>query len=264
MSDRNKNGKELESLFARLEDLKARAGRGDIAISAFLSPRELKYANELLCRSGAAFFCFGGYDEAERKRVYILPEYIDNVKSAWELCELEYDIEICALDIKGSGFERLSHRDIMGSLLGLGIERSVVGDIVTLNDAEAVTFCDNAIASFLCEYWQKAGRDKIKVSLRRLSRDFVSCRKYAPISDTVASPRLDSVVASLCSCSREKAKEMVLSSLVELDYETDERPDTEVKNGNLVSVRGYGKFRIISLDGLTKKGRCRLVGEKFL
>ena len=68
--------REFEGLYARLEDIKGSAVRGELGISAFLSPRELHYAQEFLSRSGAAFFCFGGYADSERKRIYILPEYM--------------------------------------------------------------------------------------------------------------------------------------------------------------------------------------------
>ncbi len=254
---------EFDGLFARLEDLRKRAARGDMGISAFFSPRELHYAKGFLERSGACFFCYGGYADAERQRIYILPEYMESATPD-ELGEYGYSCDIAVIEAKGSGFEKLSHRSFMGALLGLGIERAVVGDIVMTSEDSAYVFCERGIADFLPSHWERAGRDKIKLSETSVSADFAPARSFAPVSDTVASARLDCVVAALCSLSREKARSTVEAGLVELDYECEERPDREVTAPCLISVRGVGKFRVTSLSDKTRKGRYRLVGEKFL
>ncbi len=256
--------KDIQSLYARLDDLKGRAVRGEMGISAFLSPRELHYAEAFLKRQGVDFFSFGGYDGAERGRVYILPDYMEGIKDAEALADFGYSSHIFALGVRGSGFEKLSHRTVMGSLLGLGIERSVIGDIIMTDEYSAVVLCDESIADFLLLHWKKAGRDTIRLEKVILSSDFSPKREYAPISDTVSSPRLDCVVAAVCNLSREKARETVVNGAVELDYELEERPDREVVPPCVASVRGYGKFRILSLSDKTKKGRYRLQAEKFL
>ena len=256
--------KEFDELYARLEDIMARAARGEVGVSAFLSPRELHYAEVFLRSSGAEFLTFGGYSEAERQRIYLLPEYLSGIEDISAIRDYGFDDGIAAVRVRGSGYEQLSHRTFMGSLLGLGLKRSVIGDIVITAENEAVVLCDSSIAEFLLAHWEKAGRDKISLSVIRLGADFAPARSYAPISDTVASPRLDCAVAALCSLSREKAREAVISGLVELDYECETRPDREVTPPSLISVRGYGKFRVLSLADKTKKGRYRLVAEKFL
>jgi len=152
----------------------------------------------------------------------------------------------------------------MGAVLGIGIERSVVGDIVILEENTAVIICDDAISPFLESNLDSVGKDKVKVSKLALDENFAPQRSYAQINDTVASARLDCVVGALCSLSREKARQTVLDGAVEVDYEVREQPDKEVKPVCIVSVRGFGKFRINSLSDKTKKGRFRLEAEKFL
>lgn len=254
----------LEALYARLDDLYARAERGELGISAFLSPRELHYAAAYLERVGRRFITFGGYSDAERRRVYILPDYLEGVEDAWALSDFGLDSEIRMLSVKGSGFVGLNHRDFMGSLLGLGLKRDVIGDIVIVGESEAAVLCDGNIVEFLLSHWEKAGRDKIKVTETDRGSDFAPERRMASVTDTVASPRLDCVVAALCSLSREKAREAVVSALVELDYECEERPDREVRPPCVLSVRGYGRFAVDSLADKTKKGRYRLIGRKYL
>lgn len=258
--------KEFDGLFSRLEDLKKRAVRGEMGISAFFSPRELHYAEAYLRSSGMgeAYFCYGGYSIAERKKIYILPEYMEGVTDASLLAEYGEESGILAVRIKGSGFASLSHRDFMGALLSLGIERSVIGDILVLDQSSALVFCESKIAGFIVSELNTVGRDKVRCSLTELEDDFCPKRSYAQISDTIASARLDCIVAALCNLSREKARECVVDGRVELDYEYCERPDKEVSPPCVMSVRGYGKFRICSVGEQTKKGRYRLYAEKFL
>ena len=253
----------FESLFARLDDLKECAVRGNVGISAFFSPREEIAAREYLTRGKVNFISYGGYSDAERKKIYVLPDFIEE-GSIEALIEFGFSCEMDCVEIRGSGFETLSHRAVMGSLLGLGIERDVVGDIVMLNENRAIFFCDSRLTPFFCESLERVGRDKVRVRRIELDESILPERKVQRINDTVASARLDCVVAAICSLSRERAKEKIASSLVELNYECEERVDREVSVPAIISVRGVGRFRIISLNDKTKKGRYRLVAEKFL
>ena len=256
--------KSFDGLFARLEDLKECAGRGNVGVSAFFSPREVLAATEYLRRSKTAFLSFGGYSLAERRKIYILPDFIEDAEDISSILEFGFSTELDCLRITGSGFEELSHRSVMGSLLGLGIERDAVGDIVMLNDKSAIFFCESRLTAFFEENLERIGRDKVRVSRIELDESILPERKVQKINDTVASARLDCVVAALCSLSRERAKEKILSSLVELNYECEERVDKEVTTPSVISVRGVGKFQVISLSDKTKKGRYRIVAEKYL
>lgn len=255
--------KSFDSLFARLDDLKECAVRGNVGISAFFSPREEIAACEYLTRGKVNFISYGGYSDAERKKIYVLPDFIEE-GSIEALIEFGFSCEMDCVEIRGSGFETLSHRAVMGSILGLGIERDVVGDIVMLNENRAIFFCDSRLTPFFCESLERVGRDKVRVRKIELDESILPERKVQRINDTVASARLDCVVAAICSLSRERAKEKITSSLVELNYECEERVDREVSVPAIISVRGVGRFRIISLNDKTKKGRYRLVAEKFL
>ena len=140
-----------------------------------------------------------------------------------------------------------------------------IGDIIVNEGSnEAIVFCDETIAPFLLSEWTKAGNDKIRISRYDLPPDFAPVRKTAQINDTVASPRLDAIVASLCALSREKAREIVVNECAEVEYQVISAPDRAVCAPCVISVRGYGKFRILSVSEQTKKGRYRLVAEKYL
>jgi len=259
---------EFSVLFARIDDLFERAERGEIVSSDFLSPRERHFVNGHLVSRGVADRClfYGGYKGAERCRAYILPDYISSVRDYSELSDYLDKSNISSLRVCGSGYRKLSHRDYLGSVLGLGIERDVLGDIVFREgtENEAIFFCDSVIADFILNDLKKVANDSVRVDKIEISDDFIPKREFLHISDTVSSPRVDCVVAALCSFSRERASATVASGAVEVDFECETRPDRAIVAPSLVSVRGYGKFKVNSVSEPTRRGRLRLDADKFI
>ncbi|MBO7310177.1 MAG: hypothetical protein J6U86_02145 [Clostridia bacterium] len=255
---------EMNSLFARLDDLCELSDKGEVAVSAFLSPRERVGAERHLKAHGARYFCFGGYENAERQKAYILPDYMEGVESVAQLKEYGYSENIACVVVEPSGYRALTHRDYMGSVLGLGVERAVIGDILVYDDGSAVVIGDELICDFLKENLLKVANDKVKVKVALIDTICVPERKFAQILDTVASPRIDCIVAALCSLPREKARVTVEAGLVEVNYEPEERPDRDVTAPSVISVRGYGKYEVMSVCDKTKKGRYRLIAKKYI
>ena len=264
---------EVKTLAARLDDLLEKAAKGELGITQFLTPRELHRAGEYLARRGASYVKFGGYSSAERQRIYLLPDYMEELSDNEALNDFEskiseygYSINISLLKISGSGYRHLTHRDFLGSVLGLGIERDVVGDVVLLDSEgrEAALICDSAIAQFIESELTFVANDKVKISSVSLGSIALPEKRTSPIHDTVAAPRLDAVVAALCNLSRDKARTVVTTGLAELDFECEERPDRTVTAPAVISVRGYGRYRVLSLCDKTKKGRYRLEAEKYI
>ncbi len=272
---------DIRLLTARLDDLCRRGERGESAVSPFLTPREAKYAAAHLSvrlRAGTALL-WGGFEGAERVRVMILPDYTEGLTDpemlaadpAAALCGAGLDDladtlrgAVCAVCIRGSGFRELSHRDYLGSVLGLGLERDAIGDIVVQDPHTAYLITSALTADFLLTGLTKAATDTVKVSLLPEGTALTGARRLQPVTDTVASERLDCVVAALCNLSREKAQTAVRSGLVELDYEPCEACDTAVEAPAVISVRGFGKFAVQGFDGVTRKGRIRLVAGKYV
>lgn len=258
---------EFSVLFARTDDLCRRAERGILGVCGFLSPREQHFIERHMKECGVSLrlFTWGGYPTAERRRAFILPEFLEETENYSEIapfCDAE---PIACLFVAESGYKKLSHRDYLGSVLSLGIDRSVVGDIVLSAEAGgAYIFCDGGIADFISMELSKVGGDTVKVKRVEISEDFSPKRALSHISDTVASARVDCVVAALCSLSREKASAAVRSGLVEVEYETEDAPDRVIVPPCVMSVRGYGKFVINSLSEHTRKGRIRLDADKYV
>ena len=277
----SRQSEDIRLLVARLDDLCRRGERGEAAVSPYLTPREAKYAAIHLSarlRGGTALL-FGGYAGAERVRAVILPDYTEGLTDPEALAadpisalsdagldDLAGTLReaACAVCIKGSGFRELSHRDYLGSVLGLGLERDAIGDILVPDPPTAYLVTSARTADFLLTGLEKVATDTVRVTPLPEGRTLHSCRRLTPITDTVASERLDCVVTALCNLSREKAQTAVRSGLVELDYELCEACDTTVEAPAVITVRGYGKFAVREFDGVTRKGRIRLVAGKYV
>lgn len=263
----------MKLLLARVDELCDRAVRGRFVHTDFLTPRESKYAMEQLRRRGEAHRArlYGGYAAAERCCLLLFPDYVTDAygegaeqPSVGELLAMAgEDDPVAAISVRGSGYRTLSHRDYLGSLLSLGLEREVLGDIA-LDGNDATVLCMARMVPFLLDNVERIGGDAVRVRQTVLSPDFDGGRTFAPIHDTVASARLDCVVAALCNLSREAAQTAVRDGLVELDYECEMRPDRTLEVPCIISLRGTGKFALRELGTLTKKGRIRLTADKYL
>ena len=263
-------------LLARLGDAIEKCNRGSVATLPFLTPRARKQTERALRAMGVReqSFFFGGYPDAERACLFLLPDYYAAMLGA-PPCEcapetllpiLEDNIceSVQAIRITGSGYRVLTHRDYLGSILGLGLERDALGDIAVQNDREAVVFCPRAIKEFLLENLTKVASDTVKCKAYEVDEDFTDGKKYRPISDTVASPRIDCVVAALTNLSREAAQNAIRTGLVEVDFEIEERTDATLIPPVTLSIRGYGRFILRSFDGETRKGRLRLRADQLI
>ena len=258
--------KEQKLFYAKLDDLEKRAVGGITSHSAFLTPSEAFKAEKYFEAKGKKneICFFGGYSDAQRKQIFLLPEYIAFSEDKEAMLEDEFEECVRALKVMGSGFRNLSHRDYLGSILALGIERSTLGDICLLDDNSAIVFCCAEIEDFLLFELTSIGNDKVKVERFKVNRQMTSNQKFQSFSDTVASERLDCVVASIFNLSREKAQNLIKGGFVEHNYETASKPDARVEQGHIISARGFGKFIIRDISQTTKKGRIRLFADKYI
>ena len=262
---------EQKMLCARFDDKLIQSARGSLEYGYFRTPAEAAFLSSLAKERGVKdrFFLFGGYDGAERKIAFFLPDYLSEYdggakEKAQIFFQTEFSRSLRAIKICGSGYRTLSHRDYLGSLLSLGIERESIGDIVILSDCEAVVFCTGTIFGFLFENIDRIAADKVSVAEFFPDEKFTAKRELLPINDTVASNRFDCVVAALTNLAREKAQTAIKSGLCSLDYVDEVRCDREITPPCTVSVRGHGKYNVLSIGGETKRGRLRISAEKYI
>lgn len=196
---------------------------------------------------------WGGHEQAERTLLGAFPHFIEQDTALFPLTALTFRYRETAA---------LSHRDFLGTLLSTGIRREKVGDILCFS-GKTVAFVSEDVAAFLCEQITKVGGEGVTLTMG-LDEELQFSRAYKELQMTVASPRLDNVVKALTGLSREKAAAAITSALVSCDHQLCQNVSKTVCEGNILSIRGYGRFRIVSLSDRTKKDRIVLVAHKYL
>lgn len=243
-------------LLAKVWD-KINAGiRKNIPVNtAFLSPREQELCRYLFGNAEGLYY-FGGYPESERKMLCYLPDYLD--ESA-----LSDDPPMVCLNARFYEGDTPSHRDFLGALMGLGIARETVGDIL-VDNGHCTLLVTTEIAPYLLQNFTGAGRTKVALSEISLSAITVPEANFQEIRDTVASLRLDSLISGGFRIGRSAAAQYVTAGKAAIDGLPCDKPDKPVAQGVKISVRGLGKIKIHSVNGPTKKGRIQVVIHRYL
>ena len=244
-------------LLAKLWD-KVNAGmRKSIpAHTIFLSPRELEMAKYLFGQP-EGLYAFGGYSEAERKMLIFLPEYLEE--------SVLYEADSPCVCLRAVFFEgdSPSHRDFLGALMGAGIGRETVGDIC-VGKGSCDFFVTAEIAPYILQNFTSAGRTKLRLTQIPLAEAAIPEPEVKEIRDTLASLRLDSVIASGFRIGRSLAAQYVTAGKAAIDGLPCEKPDKAVDQGMKISVRGLGKIKLHAVNGRTKKDRISVVIHRYV
>ncbi len=230
-----------EKRFTELARRAALAGRS--GYSRFIEPSLIPVARKCACDAGAQVEFFGGFDGAERVVAAFLADED----------EAEYPIE--CLDLAwNTKFASAGHRDLLGAVMGLSIEREMTGDIVLAGEGKAYLFVISDMADYIIANLESAGRATLKIT--RHEGD-IECPEPDGVRTriTLASPRLDAFVSSGYNLSRSESQKLINAGLVKLNHVPEMRTDAGVNEGDLISVRGHGRMKVEEMLGQTKRGR---------
>ena len=220
----------------------------------FLDEHRQAVARAVLREKGTLSFLFyGGYEGAERTVLGVFPSF------------LPPDTELFPLKAIGFRYRRtavLSHRDFLGALLATGIKRDKLGDIVC-GEGLTVVFADEELSPFLAESVSKVGSEGVQ-AIFPYTDDVTVHREFCEYRDTVASPRLDAVIKAALRVSREEAARRIVAGSVSCNHMPCEAVAHSVKEGDVLSVRGEGRFLVAALGPLTKKGRLMITLHKYI
>lgn len=226
------------------------------ANTCFLSLRELDMTR-FLFGSPEGLYAFGGYEDAQRQMLVYLPDYLEP--------DHLMDEESPVVCIRATFYQKdtPSHRDFLGALTGGGIARESIGDICV-----GQGFCDffvsSEIAPFVLQNFTGAGRTKLHLERIPLTDVSVPEPETMEIRDTVASLRLDNVIATGFRMGRSAASQYITAGKAAIDGLPCEKPDRPVSEGAKISVRGLGKIQLHTVNGQTKKGRISVVIHRYL
>lgn len=237
-------------LIARLHELMIKAGTGLCGYSDFLDLHQQELARAVAVNSfETAWRLDGGYEQAERKRLAAGPQW-----------EPQPYAGLAYLRIAYREFRELSlgHRDYLGAVLNLGIKREKLGDIV-IQDSSAFLIADIDLASFICQQLTRVKHCSVSVDIIP-AEDFV----YEPPETitrqiSIASLRLDTAIAGAFNLSRSEVITAIEGGKARINQLEMYKGSAPVKEGDLISLRGWGRFRLEEIGGTSRKGRYRVL-----
>lgn len=245
---------ELEELLRRGEDLARRAEQKNcLTHTGFLTPAERRALEHHRPLQGRRTVFDGGCPDAERCVAFFLPDYLEEDM-------LDVGETICCIRLRAY-FGTPGHRDYLGAILGMGVGREWVGDILVQEDT-AYVLCLESVLRHLLSI-EKAGRVSVRAEQIPLSALPARSRQTEARSFTVASPRLDAVCAGMFRLSRTEAARRIAEGLVSLNYAECLKSDAPVGEGDVISLRGAGKGKVSEFGGSSRKGRQYVTVELY-
>ncbi len=225
-------------------------------VTDFLDPAQQQIAETALSLLPACEYLFsGGYPQAERRRLVLFPEFL----------ELEaVDDEIACVLLEGNfRFQKVNHRDYLGAVLGLGLKREKLGDII-VQETGAQLLADRELANYLALQLTKIHRVSIQARIIPRTELVLPEGKYKEIKTTVASLRLDAIAAAGFGTSRTQMTKEITTEKVKLNWQSVANPAHLIQEGDILSIRGRGRVEVVQVGSNTKKGRISLILQRYL
>ncbi len=232
------------------------------AASAFLDMRQCSLAEQNFRYT--RHFLWGGYPDAERKIIVFIPEYYDGhpADPGFRLQPEDEFLEVLRVSVP-KGSRPLSHRDYLGSIMALGIDRSIIGDIL-VHPLGADIVILKSMEDYLLSSYTNAGRENLSTEIVPIDQIQLAEVRTQIKRDTVASLRFDNLISSAFNLSRGKAQEAIRAGLAGINGLQVLKPDAEVAEGDKITLRGSGKAVLKEVGGTTRKDRITVVLEKYV
>lgn len=226
----------------------------EIQTSDFISPDLLGYIPQILgSYRDLSYRLEGGYEMAEYQRLTIYPDYLYDVPSTIDIIEMSYQEQ----------YGSIGHRDVLGAVLGLGIKREVIGDII-VGEGKIQLMATKEISSYIMDQISKIGR--VTVACRLISQEELMATEpeFKLIFATVKSLRLDAIMAQGYQMARSKATQLIKAEQVKVNHNYIHQVSKEIAENDLISVRGHGRIRLEGVNGLSKKDRYKITIKKYV
>lgn len=249
-------GTDNGELAARLIDLADSTAKGrPYAVSEFVSPGAVQIGETIQAHVPSLVLkTFGGYEGAERvKLAFVSADYDGPVDFGITACRLSWD----------DRYRLLGHRDVLGSLMSLGVGRERFGDII-MQDAGAVLLADTKLVPYLQQNFTKIAMVSIAIEEMPLSDIAPRQEKVKEIKTTVASLRLDAIASSGFGISRTKAAEAIKGDRVQVNWQPAKGPSQDVCQGDVISLRGKGRMELAEITGTSRKGRIGVLLKRYM
>lgn len=233
-----------------IEKIEAAEKHYETQETLFCSP-DIAFGLETILKTSLElhYIKWGGFQGAERVKFLITPDFLVPSIEQFSFRALEFTF--------ASKYYTVEHKDVLGALMGLGIHRDRTGDILIF-ESHFIIFLERDLCDYVLMSLEKVGRASVKGRLKENAEIQEIERPVKMKHDTVKSLRLDAVIASFHNLSRGEAQKLIQSEKVKVNYRPVFSTFYELSEGDLISVRGYGRFTINAIEGVTKKDRIRI------
>lgn len=250
---------EDKMLVSKLMDKAIKASHtGKFVFSDFLDPYQKRLIDKVFCSIDLIDYKYnGGYQGAEREIMVFCPKNM----SLDDHTYIKMPLKVIEISLRN--MNSLTHRDFLGALMGLGIKREKVGDILLEEDVASI-IAINDIADFIRFNLFKIGSIKVDAEIKDIEEIRSPQQKLKEIKGTVASMRLDCIASAGFGISRSKIAEYIKAEKVSINWEKTVSLTKEVKEGDTISIRGKGRVILDSIGGATKKGRISVLLKKLI
>ena len=219
-------------------------------VTEFLNPREAFILSSLIGKkSDITYSLFGGFENSERKCAVVYPSY-------YEPQQEDYDIAVYEIKYP-TKFGSLSHGKILGTLMSTGVKREFIGDIIT-DGSRWQVFIKDSMANYIVNQVDKIGSFGVRFEKIAYTDLLIPTNEWQEESLTVSSLRIDNIISTVYNISRQRAKQVVESNRVKINWVETERVDYVVDYLDIISVRKLGRIQILEEHGKTKKDKVRL------
>jgi len=235
-----------------LDQLRRARGRGIVLYTRFLDPAQAAQLSILAKKENVPLQFCGGYDGAER------------CVAALGGGDMPVQAPIKALQVTWDArFAAPAHRDILGALMNLGVERDSYGDIL-VQEGRAYVWVLEDLADYVADNFTRAGRTAVQAVCAQSTGEIDTHREVKTVTATVSSLRLDALVGIAYAISREKAAQAIRAGLVKLDHMPQLKCDAQVKEGAALSFAGKGRAVLRQVGGVSRKGRLFVSIDRYL
>ena len=218
-------------------------------LTDFLDPRQQFIIQAIIGENQEVQSSFhGGFSNTERKRCLLYPDY-------YEPSQEDFLVGVYEIDYPKK-FITLEHRQVLGSIMSLGVVREKFGDIVVNGDRIQFSAVSE-IEDYLVLELNQIGKAAVKV--KKVENDYLqSNERWAEVEKTISSLRLDVVIAGALNMSRQKSLTLIQAGRVKVNFEQMEQNAFECEKSDIISIRGFGMVKLMELSGRTRKDKIRV------
>jgi len=247
---------ETKNTVKKIADKAAYVSKNFIPVTTeFINPYVAELCLPIINNLDIKFEIFPSFQYSERKVLILLPEFFENYG-----CN-EF---ILGLRIKNkSKFKILSHKDYLGSIMSLGIDRNKTGDIYVYDDyADIIIHSD--ISDYIIYNLEIIGRNKIEIDKINIEDVNFKEQEHILLNINSSSMRLDNIVKHLINKSRETASDVIKSGNVKINWQIADKISNIVEEGDMISISKYGRFKVSKCMGLSKSGKNKVEIKQYI